>query len=73
MYNSSLKSNNGHNLLKSVFPSNNSCFPTKTKITALIASLAPWECKQAIMSSQEEKQGIKKTSKKKTRHYSRDY
>ena len=29
------------------------------RITALIASFVPWECKQAIISSQEDKQGIK--------------
>ena len=40
-----LKSIQGHNLLKS--------------ITTLIASLVPRECKQAIISSQKDKQGIK--------------
>ena len=47
--------------------SNNSCFPTKRRIslfslleiTALIASLIPQECKQAIISSQEDNQDIK--------------
>ena len=28
-------------------------------ITALIASLVPWECKQEIILSREDKQGIK--------------
>ena len=33
--------------------------PPSLKLTALIASLIPKECKQAIISSQEDKQGIK--------------
>ena len=35
------------------------CLSSLLKGTALIASLEPWECKQAIISSQEDKPGNK--------------
>ena len=35
------------------------CLPSFVEITAIIASLVPWECKQAVISSQEGKQAIK--------------
>ena len=37
----------------------NALFSSLLEITALIASLVPQECKQPIISSQEDKQGIK--------------
>ena len=35
------------------------CLSSLLEITALVASLVPWECKQAIILSQEDKQGVK--------------
>ena len=76
--NSGLRSNKGHNLLKSVPLISigeyififiaaieyfclelNALLVPLLEITALFASLVPWECKQVIISSQEVKQGIK--------------